>query len=59
MGIPGSPVVRTLLSLPRVQVQSLARELRSHKPSSMTKKKKGGGVWGTEKKSLKKNEHHQ
>jgi len=28
---PGSPVVTTLLSLPRAQVHSLVRELRSHK----------------------------
>ena len=30
---PGGPVVRTPLSLPRALVQSLVRELRSHKPS--------------------------
>ena len=32
--------VQTLLSLPREQVHSLARELRSHKLHSMAKKKK-------------------
>ena len=29
-----------MLSMPRVQVQSLVRELRSHKPHSVAKKKK-------------------
>ena len=33
-------VVQTLLSLPREQVHSLVRELRSHKLHSMAKKKK-------------------
>ena len=33
----GSPVVRTLLSLPRAQVQSLVRKLKSHKPDSVAK----------------------
>ena len=28
-----------MLSMPRVQVQSLVRELRSHKPHSVAKKK--------------------
>lgn len=28
---PGSPVVTTLLSLPKAQVHSLVRQLRSHK----------------------------
>ena len=31
---PGSPMVRTLFSLPRAQVQNLVGELRSHKPGS-------------------------
>ena len=30
--MPGSPVVKTLLSLQGAQVQSLVRELRSHMP---------------------------
>ena len=37
---PGGPVVRTLLSLPRAQVQFLVRELRSPKLCSAAKKKK-------------------
>ena len=36
---PGGPVVRTLLSLPGVWVQSRVRELRSHKPLGTTKRK--------------------
>ena len=35
---PGGPVVN-VSSLPRAQVQSLVRELRSHKPCSTAKKK--------------------
>ena len=35
---PGGPVARTALSLFRVWVQSLVRELRSYKPHSMAKK---------------------
>ena len=35
---PGSPVVTTLLSLPRAQVHSLVRELRFHKPCGVAKK---------------------
>ena len=35
---PGSPVVRTRLSLPRAWVQSLVRELRSCKPWGVAKK---------------------
>jgi len=31
-GVPWWPVVKTLLSLLRVQIQSLVGELRSHKP---------------------------
>ena len=34
---PGCPVVRTLLSLPRARVQSLAGELRSHSQQTKTK----------------------
>ena len=37
---PGSPVVRTLLSLPRAQVHSLVGKLRFHKPCGMAKKLK-------------------
>ena len=40
-GIPGGPVVRTLL--PRVGVLSLAGELRSHMPRGMAPQKK---MWG-------------
>lgn len=32
-------MVKTLLSLPRVQVQSLVRELKSHKPHVVAKKR--------------------
>ena len=34
----GSPVVRTVLSLPRALVQSLVRDLRFHMPLSQKKK---------------------
>ena len=37
---PGGALVKTALSLPRVQVQSLIRELRSHKPHGAIIKKK-------------------
>ena len=37
---PGGALVKTALSLPRVQVQSLIRELRSHKPHGAIRKKK-------------------
>ena len=37
---PASPVIRTVFSLPRAQVQSLVRELRSHRPCALAKKKK-------------------
>ena len=37
---PGGPVVRTPLPLPRAQVQSLVRELGSHKPHGHTHTKK-------------------
>ena len=40
MEFPGSPVVKTLLSWPRVQVRLLARKHKSNKPSGMAKKKK-------------------
>ena len=42
-GIPGGPVVRTPLSLPKAWVLSLVGELRSHMPRGMAKKKK---MWG-------------
>jgi len=42
-GIPGGPVVRTPLSLPRAWVLSLVGELRSHMPQGMAQKKK---MWG-------------
>ena len=35
---PGSPVVRTALSLPKAWAQSLVGELRSHEPHGVTKK---------------------
>ena len=38
---PDGPVVKTLLPLQGARVQSLDRELRSHKPHGMAKKKKG------------------
>ena len=41
---PGSSVVSIVLSLLRVQVQSLVGELRSHKPHSVAKKKKRESV---------------
>ena len=37
---PDGPVVKTLLPLQGAWVQSLDRELRSHKPHGMAKKKK-------------------
>ena len=37
---PGGPVVRALCFHCRAQVQSLARELRSHKPHGAAKKRK-------------------
>ena len=37
---PSGPVVGTLLSLPRAQVQSLGGELRSHRVHGVAKKKK-------------------
>ena len=40
MEFPGSPVVKTLLSWPRVQVRFPSRKHKSNKPSSMAKKKK-------------------
>ena len=39
-GLPDGPVVKTLLPLQGARVQSLVRELRSHMPSSVAKKKK-------------------
>ena len=39
-GIPGGPVVRTPLSLPKAWVLSLVGELRSHMPQDIAKKKK-------------------
>lgn len=39
-GFPGGALVKTALSLPRVQVQSLIGELRSHKPPGAIRKKK-------------------
>ena len=39
MDFPGSPVVRTLLSLLKAWVRSLVGELRSHKPRGMAKRK--------------------
>ena len=38
--MPVGPVAKTTLALPRAQVLVLVGELRSHKPWSMTKKKK-------------------
>ena len=38
---PDGPVVKTLLPLQGARVQSLDRELRSHKPHGTAKKKKG------------------
>ena len=43
-GIPGGPVVRTPLSLPRAWILSLVGELRSHMPQDIAKKKKK--MWG-------------
>ena len=39
-GLPDGPVVKTLLPLQGARVQSLVRDLRSHMPSSVAKKKK-------------------
>ena len=53
---PGGPVVRTLeLSLPRVPVQSLIKELRFHKPSGAAKQTKNSQVigWGFQENFLK------
>ena len=37
---PGGLVVRTQLPLPRARVQSLIKELKSHKPHDLTKRKR-------------------
>ena len=42
---PGVPVVMMALSLPRAWVLSLDRELGSHKPHGMAKKKKKDHPW--------------
>ena len=39
-GVPGGPVVETVLPLQGAQVPSLVRELRSHRPWSTAKKKR-------------------
>ena len=39
MRLPGGPVVKTMLPIQGVWVQSLVRELRSHELGSRTKKK--------------------
>ena len=40
MEFPGSPVVKTLLSWPRVQVRFLPMKHKSNKPSGMAKQNK-------------------
>ena len=40
MRLPGGPVVKTMLPIQGVWVQSLVRDLRSHELGSRTKKKR-------------------